>query len=457
MGNTHTQFKNSCNKLTIENITDINEVVFCAQDKSLVGLASHSASSTDQYLFTFRENTFYNGKVLLEGFQKVFLTNPRNETTKTQIYEYYILMNVIKPILRFSINPHFVKILGGKLDVNFNSMKKYLSVKSNISLQQMEQNLLRNTYYMDKGFSNRPSITDSKPLEQNEYNGIQAIRASGNINNLRYGFLLTESHDIKKYNTFQELSNMADYTTVTFYTICRCKPVIGTNEYNEWLKIIHTCFFQILTACYTLYLSGTNHNDLHLNNILVQKIPSKVNTYYINDKMYKIESPVHVMLFDFDRSYHVGYTNPGRHGATTLSKYRDCMKVICELIRHVTEESDRQKLLYILTSDIYTHQRILDIINRANWCTIDEYNNNLSDLNDLPQMIDTCVEQYGLHNDDLDTDDIYVMHPKLFKNYVLRSDVVLKRFRILEKQRQENILQEEENDILLEDFDNLLI
>ena len=457
MGNTQLQlFKRSCDRLNIENITDINEVVFCAQDKSLTGLASRSASSTDQFLFKFRENTYYNGKLLLEGFQKVFLTFPKNETTNTQLYEYYVLMNVIRPILRFSINPHFVKILGGRTDVPLYNMKKYLSAKTGIAPPQMEQNLLRSTFYMDKGFSERPAITDNRPLSPRELAGIQTYRASGEVNNFRYGFLLTESHDIQSYNSFSDLMNMSDYTTVTLYTVCSCKPANGTQEYVEWLKIIHICLFQILTACYALFLSGTNHNDLHLNNILVQKIPNKVNTYYINNNLYKVESPLHVMLFDFDRSYHVGYRNPLRSVSSNFSQYRDCLKVICELFYHITEISDRQNILSILTSDTSIQQRIERFIERANYCLIDEYMNNLSNVNDLPQIIENCANQFSLSDKELETDDIYVMHPKLFKNYVLRSDVVLKRYRILNQQQQE-ILGNEEEEILEEDFENLLM
>lgn len=459
MGIVRSQFKHACDRLNMENITDVNEVVFCAEDRSLTGLASQSASATDQFLFKFRPNTFYNGKLLLEGFQKVFLTYPQNETTNTQLYEYYILTNVIRPILRFSINPHFVKILGGRLGVSFYAMTNYLSAKTGLSVSQAEQNLLRNTYYMDKGYQNRPSITDTRNLIPNEVNAMQIMRTSGDLNKLQYGFLLSESHDIKVCNTFQELLNIPDYTTVTFYTVCKCKPPVGTDEYNEWVKIVFTCLFQILTACYTLILSETNHNDLHLNNILVQKIPPKINTYYINDKMYKMESPIHVMLFDFDRSYHVGYPNPARFVSSTFSQYRDVMKVICELFSHVTEINDRQNLLNILSTNVSTQQRITSIINRANWCLIDEFTNNLSDLYSLPQMIDKCAEQYNIHDDDLETDDVYVMHPKLFKRGVLRRDVVLRRFRILDRQQRQGVVEdsEDENYILEEEFGNLLM
>ena len=175
--------------------------------------------------------------------------------------------------------------------------------------------------------------------------------------------------------------------------------------------------------------------------------------------MYKVESPIHVMLFDFDRSYHVGYPNPARFVSSTFSQYRDVMKVICELFGHITEINDRQKLLNILSTNAATKQRITSIINRANWCLIDEFTNNLSDLYSLPQMIDKCAEQYNIHDDDLETDDIYVIHPKLFKRGVLRRDVVLRRFRILDRQQRQGVVEdsEDENYILEEEFGNLLM
>jgi hypothetical protein len=61
--------------------------------------------------------------------------------------------------------------------------------------------------------------------------------------------------------------------------------------------------FQIAAACYTLSLSKTVHNDLHLGNIMIDETPKNKITYIIDDVPYAFTTNVLVKIIDFNKSY----------------------------------------------------------------------------------------------------------------------------------------------------------
>jgi hypothetical protein len=83
----------------------------------------------------------------------------------------------------------------------------------------------------------------------------------------------------------------------TFY-----KFVIDTDKYST--EDVWKSLLQIAIACYVLYINKTNHNDLHTNNILIQKLSSpEMFEYKLNGKKYKIYTKYIPLIYDYDVSY----------------------------------------------------------------------------------------------------------------------------------------------------------
>ena len=151
MGNTLQQFYNSCNRLNLQNITDVNTIVNCAKNGTLRSVVSQSVSPSEKYVFDFVDDAHYDGHKIKHGFQKLFISsssNVSNPVYNSLIYEYYVNSLIIKPLTDFSVNPHFVKFLGGKLNVSFDNVVYYLSHKTGLSINEVAYNFSRNINYL---------------------------------------------------------------------------------------------------------------------------------------------------------------------------------------------------------------------------------------------------------------------------------------------------------------------
>ena len=332
MGTTTSKlFFESCRNLNLANIIDINGIIHCASN--LKGLASDSASPSDILLFDFYKGSQYNGEPISKGFQKLFISNiddlsstfnniPALQQTHALLYEYLIYMYKIRPLTELSVNPHFVKVLGGKLDISTNKMGLYILEKAfNYSqLNNFEQQKLYN-FLSNRMFHNllcmmlydpsikRLSITD----QHNQYDKKMLLYDSKKqqlLNTVKYGFILTEGIDynnnIKSYSDYINMEIGESIKLVDFLqNVFKNNYETNTRVKDEMFRL----YFQLLTACYALFLSGVNHNDLHSANVWIKRVPNCLNSYLINDKTYKLDVTHTVLIYDFDRAYLFNYEN----------------------------------------------------------------------------------------------------------------------------------------------------
>ena len=129
-------------------------------------------------------------------------------------------------------------------------------------------------------------------------------------NEVKYGFILTEGIDsIKNIDTYDKYVKMKVGESITLYDFL----MIFKNEYNninsDVKNEMYRLYFQLLTACHALVLSGVNHNDLHFGNVWIKKVNPCTNEYLINDNLYKLNVTHTVLIYDFDRAYLSDYTN----------------------------------------------------------------------------------------------------------------------------------------------------
>lgn len=354
------QFYENCEAMNFFNIVDVNSVVRCAVN--VQGKSSNSASPSDLLTFNFPIDSNYNGEPIESGFMKMFVSNYINllryhklEITKNNTidpsamyknigalkYEYYIYLEKIRNLTEKNINPHFIKVLGGSLNATYTNMKNFILshvaaglrvlLENNVPIineNQLTVNLADNFIYMIHGKENRTSLTktsgqsslttfgdyfDGAGNPRNMYTNILNF-----MNEVDYSFILTEKVEIhpavSTLYDFQNIPEGESITLSTFFNVLQDTQNHGSPADLVYVtEMTYYFFFQIVTACYALFLSGVNHNDLHSGNILIKKLSPRVNVYNIDGNKYNIYTDWSVMLYDFDRAYcsdfHAGYQN----------------------------------------------------------------------------------------------------------------------------------------------------
>lgn len=448
MGLTYSTFLRTCDRLDIGNITDVNQVISCKTDGTLIGLPSNSSSPTDIYLFEFKLGSVYKGEEIIKGVQKIFISefnSPIIQHPQTIInsngikYEYFIYKMVISQLLHHNINPHFVKFLGGSLDINYNQLLQYLILSTGISNPaQIENNFRRNLIYMLEGLQGRPAITDNN-ISYAIRNSSRIVQDRSTPNNYKYGFILTEALSIKNINTFVEYTNMPIEDTITFDNLINC--IHTPSENTVYMNACVNILFQIATACYALFLSGTSHNDLHAGNILIKKIPERVNLYYIEGKMYKLKTTYTALIFDYDRSYNTGFTNeilntlsPSFNQTNDLIEQRDFVKIACYALKNFNI-AERNYMISILTNDIVTRTLLNDRYNDPS-CFLRgrPYTDNPATdfikpaqyrkINNLPIIIEKIGSHMSKYSDPVT--HVYITDSRCFKNHQIDNNSILK-------------------------------
>lgn len=384
---TSNQFFENCESMNFHNIVDVNSVVRCA--RNIQGKSSNSASPSDLLFFNFPENSTYNGEEINGGFQKVFISNysqllemHRDEIsnlnivdvnkieryTNALLYEYYVYIEKVRQITEKNVNPHFIKVLGGAQSASYENIRNFIInhvnpevrvlLQTNINpnegiiQDQLKTNFVDNFIYMIHNIRNRPSLTKTNGASSlinnaRYFNAGQPLPLYNNILNfidqVRYSFILTERvimyHEVDTLDDFYNIPVGESITLDNFLSVLDNTQNYGSNE--EIIKaseFSYFFYFQIISACYAMFLSGVNHNDLHAGNILIKRVENIVNEYFINGIRYRIFTDFSAMIYDFDRAYtsdfmehydneiHTG--SPNELLKNTIHPLKDIVKVL---------------------------------------------------------------------------------------------------------------------------------
>lgn len=509
MGNTTSQnFYSNCSNLNVANVVDVNGIVNCASN--LRGQDSNSTSPSDIILFDFFPNTNYNGELITKGFQKLFITNydelvrkfPNPVTINGKIdenyykrafdillYEYYIYMDKIKPLVEKNINPHFIKVLGGKLDVSPQNLKKYILEKANtrndlvknttLGINACTVNMIDNFIFMLHELNNRKSLTKntlfSSLINNPVYFSVPNIprslytNMSIALNHAKYGFILTEGVDVGEVNTFKDFLNLPLNKTVTVRRFTRLLPKHANRA--EILPYTYYLYFQIFSACYAMYLSGINHNDLHTSNMWIKKTEPHINEYHLGNKVYRILIDYKIMVYDFDRSYCESYNNLKPYNniysqfsqdnpavRNSLFLFKDILKVSLELYNDFKTIDEKNDFLGILTSSTQNQLKRLFSTKQPNgdinyWLEdyITKSQLNESNYNNIQTIFDEMYNRFQTFNDQRlianlgVREHIYVCKPSVFKDgnildstlKVVKENVVKETVQLWSSERKE--------------------
>jgi hypothetical protein len=254
------------------NICNMGECV-----AKLEGRESNSASPSDIWRLTLKPGVVgYKGLPIPCAWLKVFVSNPRPDMRKTDglQYELRVYRDVVRRLVESRVCPNFVRYLASAEKCSFADMLRLVETNG-VSPKQFRRSL----YYMTCPYKRgkrpvRPPINDE--VTRKERADIKRWKIDPE--KLKFGMLLTQ-----------------DRRVVTLH---------------EWLKNDvsiqdYACMmFQITAALRAMELSQFVHNDLHLNNILVELHDTVTNVNYVMDgEHFGLCCTFRILIFDFDRAY----------------------------------------------------------------------------------------------------------------------------------------------------------
>lgn len=338
---------NACHRL--DRMRSACELAGCIE--RVEGLASNSTSPTDTWVLTMKPNTKYEDKPIEKVFAKIWFTrktvecladwhgkykslfrfpfNKKNLLSSISglNYELDFYRLVVRPLVDFSICPHFIRYLGSGFKCRGKDLISMLGQREGAA-----QRFAKNYEYMyaplERG---RPSVTSTTPLPK---------PTDGE----------REFQDVSRKSRYTLLLNEHKGDDVTL------KEFIKTPD--KRMSHLLDVMFQVLAACYALSVSKSTHNDLHVKNIWVStaRSPKRFLLYDYDGELYGVKTQFFVRLYDFDRSYsrqigenkyvcsfgnrycHSNELIPNRDAAKifnqvyNLVEFKDCRKLLLEVI-----------------------------------------------------------------------------------------------------------------------------
>lgn len=410
----------SCNQLNeFGNACEMHNCI-----EKVVGLKSNSASPTDTWILSFKDDTKYEDTPINKGFLKFFIdpgTLPddyaRLHTLKGLIYEIRVYKDVIRPLVDLKICPNFIRYLGSATSCSYDSMIKILE---------------NNTY-----LGNTPMLKQKDALEQSfqdNFNHMYMVQSGRNSINTD---LLPDSQsnvEAKNYKYSLLVNETIKPDTFTLGDLLVMIAKSGKKlERGEWCAI-----FQVIIACYAMSLSKMGHNDLHPGNIYIEPYSSRIN-YILGSRMnvYSIKCGVIAKIYDFDRSYsnRLG-NNPLLEPQYGLRRYsqsnqfipnRDMVKIF-GYIYNVVGDEDKLKIIGIvskiegidLLKNVYSSGNFLrNPDNNNNPLTSQEYELNFNTTEEILSNVASYTKSKVRNNQDItsvlmDVDNLNICVPQFF-------------------------------------------
>jgi hypothetical protein len=407
------------NKTELNSKSDI-----CKIDKlisKIKGIDSNSASPTDIWFLTFKDNVFYDKEPLLGAVLKIFINlssfkEPKEYKFYSELeglnYELQVYKNIIQPIIEYKICPNFIKYLGSGIKCSYDNLYRMLDKhiyedKDKTYSDDITKKLLnRNINCIKSSCSNRKSI--DKKINRGFFN--------------LFGFLDNTSQPDKsiKYNfiMIQKLS----LTTVSI------DDFLVKEKEDISCENILLILFQIAFACYTMSLCKLIHNDLHSGNIMLEELKKEeIFTYIINDKKYTFSTKYNIYVYDFDRAYcprfgknilledHDSCENNGQ--CNTFIENKDFLKIFCYFtwnFYYKKNKSHFKNIIKFILKDIQDLDKLLEIY--SNDCFIGPEHDNF--FVEKCHKMEDIVFNFGkrIHKKDLQSNkkNIFVCHKNFF-------------------------------------------
>ena len=354
----NTEYINLC-RLTDK--TEICNISPCI--KKITGLPTDSSSPTDTWIVDFKENVYYNTHKIEKGFLKIFLnpnspgiSNSRRIDLLALDYEINIYKDVIKNLIEYKICPNFIKYLASGINCSFENLNSmlngniYTNTGEVISSRQTAANLIRNIiflqYEINENNDKRPAINDNRELNY-RYPAV-------NIG-FKYNMLMSEDSNAIKFSSW----------------------IMNNIRNRDFEQELYNVLFQVFVACYSMSLSKLVHNDLHAGNVFIRTSLIKDRLYYINDIPTVIRSSFTALIYDFDRGYCEKFGNNPKlqdfeckvsSQCNIYIENKDIIKILCYIYAYVENDSIRNNLLELITSNNLYKRELVDTYRFRNSC-----------------------------------------------------------------------------------------
>jgi hypothetical protein len=343
-------------------ISDINICKLFPYITKVNGFKSNSASPTDTWNVTFKNNIISERNFVPDGFMKIYIDPRSVKSPPVELialnYELSVYRDIIKPLINYNICPNFVSFISSGKGCSYDDLLNFLKGKLEFNGKlltdiQCEKNLDRNINIIKNEMSSRPAIQDT---EVSRY----TISPSDKIN-LRFNMMLNQ--------------NIKNATTLFDWM------KIFNSDISRNLAEFWNILFQVCYGCYCMSLSKMVHNDLHAGNVFIEDLKKPVTRMYIiNGNIVVVESRYEALIYDFDRGYveRLGRNsiNEGEYCTvgSQCNEYvenKDIIKILCYVYDKVPNEL--KKVLLELISDKPTMNELRDLYNFPR-CFLQEIN-----------------------------------------------------------------------------------
>jgi len=315
----------------------------------LQGLRSNSASPTDTMIASMQRFSFFgNEKVKKNVFLKIFISpnvlpdvhHPSNwdlylnRTINDRLglrYEGEIYEHIKRNLIETNICPYFVNRLMYGRNCTYEQMLNNLLQSLPVG-EDRELQFKRSNVYMITKAVNRPAITSALTDDEKNY------------------FRQPQFNEFRRFSYDFILSEMSTGETLEGY-INRVDP--GKNNLHTVLPVV----FQTLFACRSMFLTGVTHNDLHMGNVFIQKLPYNVNINLQfdngrNNESHNILTSEIPLIYDFDYAYCRQFgDNPktanNNYGSphNLIVEIRDMIKILIMLARIYQRVPNAQQMI----------------------------------------------------------------------------------------------------------------
>jgi len=266
----------------------------------ITGIEKSSVSPSDVWFVEFwDEGAKFEGKLVEQAVMKVFFSFksfdslPRviQDATDGLEYESLVYQKITQPMLDDKVVPSVVTLFNTSDSCSYKDMINIIDNGLN-NKEQAEQVFERNFALIGTGYP-FPAIHDiNKSLEEI----VQDKRITVNstlleqIREDKFSYIMLRKFT-PLHKSLEDYLNNLDFVTRDIYDM-----------QDFW-----TILFQIAVGCLAMEYSLLTHNDLHENNIIIEKMAEEqvINqiVYGKEHTAYHMHTDIRTVIFDFDRAY----------------------------------------------------------------------------------------------------------------------------------------------------------
>ena len=384
----------------LHSMSNACEMATCIE--TVQGRASTAPSASDEWIVTFfKKSTKYLHEHQKDANITVWIhadnPNPNSESSTSSVapaatlgleYNLRVYRDSIRPLVDFSICPHFVRFFASGQKCKYDMVLAMLKIPET-EPENIRRAWARNVAYMRECKPDRPAINDTKTDMKENDDEKESIDAQET-----YSMLVTEN-------------------TSKFIPLTEIFHAFSSGDDRVLTLELWQILFQCLCAAYAMSMSRLSHNNFVADNILVERLqkPRNVSYHYALSTFY-LSASVCVRVRDFTLSYHEDYgTNllTYNNGFATIL---DSLKMLRQFYNICRIDDDRNSILDIAIPNEQNSENLKKMFQDPAFLKSTAYT---GEYNSVPKMLLACMKLANVtHTSSLPIQRIYVCHHGMF-------------------------------------------